>query len=401
MAPRAPTNILNPSESEVSESEDGGATSALEHQASSNASISSGGAATSSSGRNNAVKQLSSSKEEDLDEQAAEVRRRRSLDPATLRSQSPRKGFLSTKDDSRSRSRERSMLSRGASLRVGGGSDSSKTIASSKSKGSDTSTARKKSKQSNLLAKPTKEQQDYIRQLFAEIPLPSSNSSPLAQLRIAQPGGHHTHHSIPTPTAAETNGSLLAMADVTETGLYQCLVQFTSVELLDGENAFQCRRCWKLLQPEMVAQVGRKRAAKALRKKEEAENKRLVNLKSPLLDDTPRASFSAGSDLLGGRIPPEESMIAKNRKLLAERERQLAEANGTAAPASSAASVLGAHPSQGMINSLAPDIMITANSPPVSLTSDPLQSAFSSLSTSESRTSSGSISMPGSQASLG
>lgn len=386
----------------MSDSEDGGATSAVEPRASSNASISSGGAATSSSGRNNAEKRLSSSKEEDLDESGAQVRRRKSLDPASLRSPNSKKGFLSTKDDTRSRSRERSLLSRGASLRVSGGTDSSKTIASDRSKGSDTSTARKKSKQSHLLAKPTKEQQDYIRQLFAEIPLPSNNSSPLAQLRIAQPGGHHTHHSIPTPTAAETNGSPSAIADVTETGLYQCLVQFTSVELLDGENAFQCRRCWKLLQPELVAQVGRKRAAKAMQKKEEAENKRLVNMKSPSLNDTPRASVSAGSDTFAGRLAPEESMITKNRKLLAERERQLAEANGTAPPGSSAtAGMPGQSQQQGGLTSSAPDIMITANSPPVSPMNDPLQSAFSSLSTSESRASSGSTFVTDSQASLG
>lgn len=374
--------------------------------ASSNASISSGGAAASSSiGGNTIDRQLTSSKEETEDEREARVRRRKSLDPHPLRSPSPLRGILGSNDAEKGRTRERSLLARGASLRVGGNNDSSKTIKSDKSKVSDVST-RKKSKQSHLLAKPTKEQQDYIRQLFAEIPLPASNPSPLAHLRVAQPGGQHSQFTIPTPTAAETNGSPLAMADASETGLYQCLVQFTSVELLEGENAFQCRRCWKLLHPELVAQVGRKRAAKAVQKKEEAENKQLSNLKNRFPDDTPRGSISAGSDLQAGRSVPGESMISVNRKLLAERERQLAEARGDVTPAASSASP---DPSSGTTNmtSQTPNIMITANSPPVSPqgtsggSTDPLHAGFSQLSVSESRASSGSASAPASHGSLG
>lgn len=398
LAPRAPTNILNPSESEVSESEDASALSAREVQASSNASISSGGAGTSSSGRLATDKALTSSKEETEDERQDRLGRRKSLEPASLRSSSPGRGLLPPSHGEKARSRERSLLSRGASLRVGGGADSSKTITSERSKESDTSTARRKNKHSHLLAKPTKDQQEYIRQLFAEIPLPSNNSSPLAQLRIAQPGGQHTHHAVPTPTAAETNGSPLAMADATETGLYQCLVQFTSVELLDGDNAFQCRRCWKLLNPELVAQVGRKRAAKAIQRKEAAEDKQLAGLKNRFPDDTPRASISAGSDLTGGRSTPGVNMIAMNRKLLAERERQLAAASGTLdqSPTPSAIGSLGNSLATGNTAPQAPNIMITANSPPVSppgtstgINDDPLAPHLSALSVSEGHTASG------------
>lgn len=381
LAPRAPTNILNPSESEVSDSE-GPGQDVRASQASSNASISSGGAGTSSSGKNAPFK------EETEDEREARLQRRKSLDPSSLRSPSPLRGFLSSgsKDSDKSRSKDRSLLSRGASLRVGGADSSTRTaISDATSKGSnDASTTRKKGKHAHLLAKPTREQQDYIRQLFAEIPLPTpAMPNPLAHLRVAQPGGQSTQFAIPTPTAAETNGSPLAMADATETGLYQCLVQFTSVELLDGDNAFQCRRCWKLLNPELVAQVGRKRAAKAMQKKEEIENKQLAQIKGGLLrDDTPRASVSNGSD--GQLASRGESAIAINRKLLAERERQLAAA-GEATPSSS----LSPPPESRLASnsvSPTPDIQITANSPPISPPgtssgiADPLQAGFSRLS---------------------
>ena len=41
-------------------------------------------------------------------------------------------------------------------------------------------------------------------------------------------------------------------------------MQFSSVEVLEAENAFQCRRCWKLLNPGLVAQVGRRRAVRVI-----------------------------------------------------------------------------------------------------------------------------------------
>lgn len=319
-----------------------------------------------------------------------------------IRSPSPLRGFLNSnsasKETDKSRSKERSLLSRGGSLRVASGADSNKTAtsdAASKTSG-DVSTMRKKSKNAHLLHKPTREQQEYIRQLFAEIPLPVSSSSvnPLAHLRVAQPGGQHTQMSVPTPTAAETNGSPLAMTDAAETGLYQCLVQFTSVELLDGDNAFQCRRCWKLLHPELVAQVGRKRVAKALQKKEDLENKQLAELRKAEMtnNDTPRASISAGSELQGGIRG--ENMIATNRKLLAERERQLNAATNGTGPPSASVSPDFADASKSVPQ--APDIQITANSPPVSPPGtragadgiDPLQAGFSQLAVSKSNNSS-------------
>ncbi|KAK9900033.1 cysteine proteinase [Cystobasidium minutum MCA 4210] len=386
LAPRAPTAILNPSESEITDSED-----AAGHDLQ-GGSMSSDAAGTSSSNKRGAFDKAGTE-----DESESRLGRKDSLNRQNIRSPSPLRGFLGTNNASdKSRSKDRSMLSRGSSLRVGSGADSSRTATSdAASKGSDDlSTARKKSKNGQLLHKPTREQQEYIRQLFAEIPLPASSNivNPLAHLRVAQPGGQHSQISVPTPTAAETNGSPLAMADATETGLYQCLVQFTSVELLDGDNAFQCRRCWKLLHPEMVAQIGRKRAARALQRREDLENKQYADLiKADLIrDGTPRASVSAGSDL---QVNRGENMIAMNRKLLAERERQLsAAANGTASSSSLAQS------DAQTTNPQAPDIKITANSPPISPPgtgsgldperSDQLQGSFSQLAVSESRNSS-------------
>lgn len=205
--------------------------------------------------------------DEDEDEKAAKARRRSSLDPGILRTSSTRRNFLSPLGTGNGESKNGASVSRRSSIRhsEASGNESSSKRDGNRTEGSVSSVSRTKSKtksSSSLLSKPSKEQQEYIQKLFAEVPSPS----PLAGLRIAQPnspsspladGGHHHHLSLHQDSSVTT-------------GLYNCLVQFTNVEVLEGENAFQCRRCWKLLNPGLVAQVGRKRAAKLLEKRGQA-----------------------------------------------------------------------------------------------------------------------------------
>ena len=301
------------------------------------------------------------------DDASAKVRRRKSLDPGLLRSASTKRNFLNPMSAGGSaRSRDPSPLSRKSSVRTSGadttGSEASSALHARKPK----------SNAPGLLSKPTREQQEYIQKLFAEIPGPS----PLAGLRIAQPHGNGVVH----PTAAEANGSPLALADAMSTGLYTCLMQFTGVEMLEGENAFQCRRCWKLLNPNLVAQVGRRRATKAreaavgrenARKAEQASqisaptavlHRRLLaetgdgtpiarneNSKDYLTrETTPRASVSMGSS--------NDATIQTNRNLLAERERQM-DADGIR-DVSPVTALQQGNPR--------PEIKVTATSPPLS-----------------------------------
>lgn len=370
-------------------------------------SIASARSRESASGRSGAEQTGSTSASEQLDDDsAAKVRRRKSLDPGLLRSKSVGRSFLSPMGNTGSaRSRDPSPLSRKSSVRTSGADTT----------GSEASQAPENSRKTKeavppLLSKPTREQQEYIQKLFAEIPGPS----PLAGLRIAQPHGNGVVH----PTAAEANGSSLALADAMSTGLYSCLMQFTSVEMLEGDNAFQCRRCWKLLNPGLVAQVGRKRAAKAREAAMQKDNHRKADQAShvaaptallhrkllaestdgtPLARNeaskdywaqqtTPRASVSMGS-------PTETNTIEMNRKLLAERERQISENHsGDVSPAVSNSA---AEAREG------PEITVTATSPPMSPPSakqalptpspgssadEAGQSGFSQLTVTESRT---------------
>lgn len=42
--------------------------------------------------------------------------------------------------------------------------------------------------------------------------------------------------------------------DQRTTDLYECFRQFTTVEVLEGDNSFACRKCWKYLNPALVQQ---------------------------------------------------------------------------------------------------------------------------------------------------
>lgn len=77
---------------------------------------------------------------------------------------------------------------------------------------------------------PTPAQMAYIHRILAPPPN-AAEIDPLAKLRAANNGdGLAANHNSPA----------------TETGLEESLKAFTSVEVLEGENAFACKRCWKI-----------------------------------------------------------------------------------------------------------------------------------------------------------
>jgi ubiquitin carboxyl-terminal hydrolase 16/45 len=81
---------------------------------------------------------------------------------------------------------------------------------------------------------PTAAQMAYIHRILAPPPN-SAEIDPLTKLRVPSADTLSTTHSNTTTTPQGT-----------ETGLEESLRAFTSVEVLEGENAFACKRCWKI-----------------------------------------------------------------------------------------------------------------------------------------------------------
>ena len=81
---------------------------------------------------------------------------------------------------------------------------------------------------------PTAAQMAYIHRILAPPPN-SAEIDPLSKLRAPSADTLSTTHSSTTTTPQGT-----------ETGLEESLRAFTSVEVLEGENAFACKRCWKI-----------------------------------------------------------------------------------------------------------------------------------------------------------
>jgi len=77
---------------------------------------------------------------------------------------------------------------------------------------------------------PTPAQNAYIQRILAGDHAPNADD-PLARLRAANAGEGMTVN-------AHKSSSL--------TGLEESLKAFTSVEVLEGENAFACRKCWRI-----------------------------------------------------------------------------------------------------------------------------------------------------------
>ncbi|KAM0788248.1 hypothetical protein ACM66B_001399 [Microbotryomycetes sp. NB124-2] len=159
-----------------------------------------------------------------------------------------------------SRVREASPLGRSGSLLSSRTSDT-KSSSSRKSK--------------PKIPKPTSEQVEYIRRLLVEIPAPSKDSLPI---RIARPPGSSapsTDSSASSlPSLTNSIASLRVSPEQMATDLYECLRQFTSVEMLEGDNSFACHNCWKLLNPDLVE----KRKQEKAQRRAEKQRKRSLTL---------------------------------------------------------------------------------------------------------------------------
>lgn len=137
------------------------------------------------------------------------------------------------------------------------------------------------------IPKPTSEQVAYIKKVLVDIPGPVSANAPPAGLRVARPPGSRpsssgtdagaTSDSVSSTASALTQlniGSATAAPTVSwqDTDLFECFRQFTSVEVLEGENSFACQNCWKWLNPELEA---KRKADKARRRAERIERRRV------------------------------------------------------------------------------------------------------------------------------
>lgn len=80
---------------------------------------------------------------------------------------------------------------------------------------------------------PTPAQAAYIQRILANQG-PPEPMDPLAKLRAANNGEGLAVNN--------ANGN----SAVGEYGLVDCLKQFTSVEVLEGENSFACKKCWRI-----------------------------------------------------------------------------------------------------------------------------------------------------------
>ncbi|GAA5973137.1 hypothetical protein JCM11641_006287 [Rhodosporidiobolus odoratus] len=132
------------------------------------------------------------------------------------------------------------------------------------------------------IPKPTAAQIAYIKQVLVDVPAPAAQGMPPG-LRVARPPGS-TAPQPSSPSVDSTSSSLSNLrlngssssVDWQNTDLYDCFRQFTSVEVLEGENSFACRNCWKWLNPELEAQ----RKEEKERKKAERKLKRAARAQS-------------------------------------------------------------------------------------------------------------------------
>ncbi|GAA6007104.1 hypothetical protein JCM10207_001509 [Rhodosporidiobolus poonsookiae] len=144
------------------------------------------------------------------------------------------------------------------------------------------------------IPKPTKEQIAYIKKVLVDIPGPAPPSLPPG-LRVARPPGSSPAASPQPPSSPAlgaggddgvssaasslTNLRLSAPApsvDWQGTDLFECFRQFTAVEVLEGENSFACRNCWRALNPDLEAQRKRERAER----REERQKRRAARSQS-------------------------------------------------------------------------------------------------------------------------
>ncbi|KPV73906.1 uncharacterized protein RHOBADRAFT_54494 [Rhodotorula graminis WP1] len=131
------------------------------------------------------------------------------------------------------------------------------------------------------IPKPTPEQVRYIKEVLHDIPAAEAmlggSSTPAGSLppglRVARPPGSSgaVPSSAPTSDASSVDSARSSLAklriangaaDWQHTDLFECFRQFTGVEVLEGENSFACRNCWKWLNPDLEAKRREERAQK-------------------------------------------------------------------------------------------------------------------------------------------
>lgn len=224
--------------------------------------------------------------------------RHNSLDPSKLGGQRPAAflnglnsglSAINAPNASNGRARDHSPLGRALSVL------SSTSGAGSTTSGSAVSRGRRKKKKAKI-PKPTAEQIAYIRRLLVEIP--SAASAPLP-IRIARPPGSPAP---PSPSSAANSMSSLRLGpDQTSTDLYECFRQFTSVEVLEGDNMFACHNCWKHLNPDLVekrrvARDNKKRERLLRKAKKGADRRARKDAEAAAMDEiTPSPSLAPDS----------------------------------------------------------------------------------------------------------
>ncbi|GAA5903674.1 hypothetical protein JCM8208_003655 [Rhodotorula glutinis] len=143
------------------------------------------------------------------------------------------------------------------------------------------------------IPKPTPEQVRYIKEVLHDIPaaegMLGGSSTPAGSLppglRVARPPGTSgaVPSSAPTSDASSVDSARSSLAklriaqgaaDWQHTDLFECFRQFTGVEVLEGENSFACRNCWKWLNPDLEAKRRDERAEKKLARERRREVRR-------------------------------------------------------------------------------------------------------------------------------
>lgn len=147
------------------------------------------------------------------------------------------------------------------------------------------------------IPKPSPEQIAYIKQVLVDVPGPGSpslgngsNGGLPPGLRVARPPGSPAPPSPASSTSnlADSTSSLsrlrstltLPAVDWQHTDLFEAFRSFTAVEVLEGENSFACRNCWKWLNPELERKRKEEKRVKREGKRERRRVRRETRARS-------------------------------------------------------------------------------------------------------------------------
>ncbi|KAH9943555.1 cysteine proteinase [Amylocystis lapponica] len=89
--------------------------------------------------------------------------------------------------------------------------------------------------------KPSREEAAYFQRILADVNTSASNPFSLLHQALA---GSTAGLTGPSPTSATAQALWAKLGHLP--GIEECLRLFTAVEVLDGENAVGCHRCWKI-----------------------------------------------------------------------------------------------------------------------------------------------------------